>query len=215
MANMRGRGERAGLSQTYILEMALRLADSEGLEGLSMRKLAERLGVAPNALYTYVADKDALLAAMLERVLEGITIPGDKQSTWDARLRMLMLSTRSTVLSHPTLAPAFLSRPGGPVAVALGEKMLAWLDEGGIRGNDGVRAVRALLAYTLGHVALEAARLNEPDRTARQARAHARNTRLPAANFPHTRRHAAHLAQHPGEVDFLCGLSALLRGLAN
>ncbi|HET6750898.1 MAG TPA: helix-turn-helix domain-containing protein, partial [Actinomycetes bacterium] len=72
----RGAGQRAGLSREAVLTAARRIADDEGVDRLTMRRLAGELGVMPNALYTYVPDKEALLDALLDDLLAGID-PGD------------------------------------------------------------------------------------------------------------------------------------------
>lgn len=80
------------------------LADAEGLDALSMRRLAGGLGVNPMSLYHHVRDKDALLDAMLDAVVAGITAddaPLRRPSEWAARLRALLLAARTTMLRHP------------------------------------------------------------------------------------------------------------------
>ena len=68
----RGAGQRAGLSRETVLTAARRIADDEGVDRLTMRRLAGELGVMPNALYTYIPDKEALLDALLDDLLAGI-----------------------------------------------------------------------------------------------------------------------------------------------
>src|SRR5918994_3617768 len=69
-------GQRAGLSREAVLGAARRVADDQGVDHLTMRRLAAELGVTPNALYTYFPDKEALLDALVDDLLAGIE-PGD------------------------------------------------------------------------------------------------------------------------------------------
>ena len=73
----RGPGRPAKISREQILEVALERLYEDTYRGFSLRKLAAHLGVAPGAIYTYFADKDALLAALADQVLPGLrALPG-------------------------------------------------------------------------------------------------------------------------------------------
>src|SRR5918993_1445151 len=116
-APRRGAGQRAGLSRAAVLAAARRIADAEGVDRLTMRRLAGELGVMPNALYTYVRHKEALLDALVDDLLADID-PGDPaEGDWRDGLIRLMDSSRRLLLAHPKLVPVFLARPGfGPNA---------------------------------------------------------------------------------------------------
>ena len=78
----RGAGQRAGLSREQVLAAARRIADAEGVDRLTMRRLAAELGVLPNALYTYVPDKEALLDALIDDLLAGIEADEPAAGDW-------------------------------------------------------------------------------------------------------------------------------------
>ena len=209
----RGAGQRAGLSREQVLAAARRIADAEGVDRLTMRRLAAELGVMPNALYTYVPDKEALLDALLDDLLAGID-PGDSaEGDWRDGLVRVMDSSRRLLLAHPRLAPVFLARPGlGPNAARLGEITFELLRRGGLEGERAVEAFRALLIYSLGFAAFQARRL--PEDAARSARAEAAFAGLPEDSFPEMRRLARHLASPATDHQYHTGLRWLLHGIA-
>jgi AcrR family transcriptional regulator len=96
---------RVPLDRDRVLEEAVALADEEGIDGVSMRRLSARLGVVPMALYKHVADKDDLLAGMIDRIIAGYaSAPEDVD--WSRAVRERILSARAALLVHPWLRPA-------------------------------------------------------------------------------------------------------------
>jgi AcrR family transcriptional regulator len=210
----RGAGQRAGLSRGPVLEAARRIADDEGVDRLTMRRLAAELGVMPNALYTYFPHKEALLDALLDDLLAGVEAPDPAEGDWPDGLARVMDSTRRLLLAHPQLASVFIARPGlGPNAVRLGEVSLALLRRGGLEGERAVEALRVLLAYSLGFAAFQAPRV-QGDPGARSARAEAAFAGLPEAQFPRMRGLAGELAGPTTDHQFHTGLRWLLDGIA-
>ena len=90
---------RPGLTTDRVIDAGLALADSEGLDGLSMRTLAQRLGVVPMALYKHVANKDDLLDGMVDRVWAEVEAPSTDQ-TWREGMRRRSVSLRRALLRH-------------------------------------------------------------------------------------------------------------------
>jgi TetR/AcrR family transcriptional regulator, tetracycline repressor protein len=205
-------GERAGLGRDAVLAAAQALSAEAGIDGLSMRRVADRLGVAPNALYSYFADKAALLDALLDWLLVGIELPPADQD-WRGGLAALMAATRRHLLAHPHLITLYLSRPGrGPNAIHLGEVMLSLLARAGVTGPPAVEALRILLIYTFGFAAHEAPRRGDPDPAARTAGSEA--AFRGASGDPRMQALAGPLAQHADDVTFATGLRWLLAGIA-
>jgi TetR/AcrR family transcriptional regulator, tetracycline repressor protein len=205
----RSRGQRAGLTREAVLEAARQIADSQGLEKLSMRALAAELGVAPNAIYSHVAGKGELLDALLDSLLGEIQPPATDD--WREALIGVMDQSRQLLVDHPSLIPEFLSRPTrGPNALRLGELCIDLLARGGIQGELAVRAFRSLLVHSLGFAAYEAPRLGDPDRAGRVARSVDFFGSSPNQNV---RAVAGELAQLPDRDEFLASLDWMLDGV--
>lgn len=118
-----------------------------------MRALARRLDVAPNALYSHVADKTALTDLLLDDLLAEIPVPASTDPL--AALTELMTGTYETLTAHPGLVPSYLARQGarGPHAVRLGEVMDDLLAHAGLGAGDAFEARRVLIVHTIGSAA--------------------------------------------------------------
>jgi AcrR family transcriptional regulator len=99
-----------------IVAEALAIADTEGLDAVSMRPLAERLGVVPMALYKHVANKDALLTLMVDAVIGEIGVPS-RTGAWKADARALLMSARNAQHRHPWAWTAIETRQAPTPAV--------------------------------------------------------------------------------------------------
>jgi TetR/AcrR family transcriptional regulator, tetracycline repressor protein len=138
-----------------VLAAARELLDERGLEALTMRALAERLDVAPNALYAHVASKTALIDGVLDDILAEVeaSAPGDGDPR--AGLHALMSATYGVLIAHRDLVPLYLARQGarGPNAQRLGRIMLGQLAGAGVSGTSAHEALRVLIVYTIGFAA--------------------------------------------------------------
>ncbi len=138
-----------------MLAAARDLLAERGLDGLTMRALAERLGVAPNALYSHVESKTALVDDLLDHVLGAVEAPGPDAGDPVAGLHKVMASTYEVLVAQPDLVPVYLARQGarGANAQRLGEIMLALLERAGVTGPPAQEALRVLVVYTIGFAA--------------------------------------------------------------
>jgi len=103
------RGRRARLNRDRVLRAAVELADEAGIDSVSMRNLAERLGVVPMALYKHVANKDELLDGMVDVIVGEIDQPG-RDTDWKSAVRARILSARRALLRHPWAPQVIESR---------------------------------------------------------------------------------------------------------
>jgi AcrR family transcriptional regulator len=110
------------LNYLSITNAATELADQAGLEGLSMRSLAEKLGAGTMTLYRYVADRDDLLDLILDHAFSEIKIPLRATKDWRKDVTLIALATRATMLRHPWLATLLIQRP------TLGPSYLRWFE---------------------------------------------------------------------------------------
>ena len=118
------------LERALVVSEARRIAAAEGVQALTMRRLADALGVMPNALYTYFPDKAAILDAVLDNVVGDVSRPRSGRS-WRQGVASLMTAYRSVLLAQPGLIPLTVSRPMmGPNALRLREDMLTLLRQG-------------------------------------------------------------------------------------
>jgi AcrR family transcriptional regulator len=195
-----------------VLAVARRLGARHGVESLSMRRLAEALGVMPNALYTYFPDKASILDAVLDDLVGDVERQRHPAS-WRSGLVSLMGSYRRQLLTQPGLIPLTVSRPMvGPNALRLREDMLTLLRRGALDDADAVRAYLALFAYTTGFVAFETGRTPGKVDTEQRAQTYRLHANLPDEDFSSTRALARRLRRRPGDVEFTAGLQALIAG---
>lgn len=145
-----------GLSAEGIFRAALRLVDAEGLEALTMRRLASDLGVAPMSLYGHVPTKEHLLLGLVNMVARDITLPGPGTPPWDA-LRIVTRTFRRVALQHPNLVPLTMRQPPtGSEGLLTLEVALDALRRAGLSPEMTARAYRLMSSFAIGRVSLEA-----------------------------------------------------------
>lgn len=160
-----GQDHRPALSWQEIVTTAIEIADTEGLAALSMRRIAERLGVGTMSLYRHVPDKDDLLDLMVDEVYGMIELPEGTGGDWREALTTIAVQTRAVLRRHPWFGSAAASRsPLGPNALRHLEYTLAALDGHGLRLADIARMAGATTSYVTGFVALELAAEEEQRR---------------------------------------------------
>lgn len=136
--------KRAPLSRARIITAAIRLADREGLESTSMRRLAETLSVSPMALYKHVAHRDELVDGMVDRLLADLP-EEPAQGEWRTALRARILATRSALIAHPWARDAIESRTlASPDVLAYMDSLMATMFDGGLSADLVHHAMHAL-----------------------------------------------------------------------
>jgi AcrR family transcriptional regulator len=212
----RERPAKPALTRAGIVAAALAVMRAEGLDRVTMRRLAAELDTGAASLYVYVRNTAELHAAMLEELLgqidlSPVTAPGD----WQERLIAVLTSYTAILFEHPGLAQsALVTRPSGPAYFGLVDAILALLDAGGIPGRRAAWAMDLLLhvatATAVEHGVRERA-IDAKDEEDAQAEA---LRDAPADQFPHiTAIGAAELMSGPGRLDW--GFRVLINGIVN
>ncbi|MCU1395195.1 MAG: regulatory protein TetR [Ilumatobacteraceae bacterium] len=209
---------RGRLSREALLDAALALADSEGLQALTFRRLAATMGATPMALYWHVADKEALLAALGERLFADVELPAPRpRRTWHAELHDALAALLTALERHPRVAPlalttVLISEAGLTVA----ERVLALISQAGFddetAAQHGVFVLSSLVMLVTEQPGAEvrSTDLDDAERASKRAALAA----LPAARFPSVVRMADVLSSCPDtRAYYERGLDMLVRGL--
>jgi AcrR family transcriptional regulator len=215
------RGPRRATTEGEILDAALALLDQGGATAVSVRGIAARVGVAPNAVYTYFPDKAAVVKALVERLLNEVNhdVFADRAQPWRMRVEALALELRQRLTAHPGVIQLMISGPmNGPQALALHEAQLELLDDAGLSPADAPRASYLLFIYIVGSIALVVADAQEPGPLPPEAgwiakRRHAL-AKTAAEHYPRTAAAAATRAAYISTEQYLWGLHRLLDGIA-
>jgi TetR/AcrR family transcriptional regulator, tetracycline repressor protein len=207
---------RGSLTREEIIKEALALLEEQGPGALSMRRLADRLGVAPNALYTHVRGKADLTDGLIDQVYADLDLDPDPSGDWTQQLTALSQAIRAHLLAHPAVVPYALQQPGlGPHSLRLGEAIYNVLRPAGFSDQAVVGVVYALLTYILGFVALEIPRADTDPQTSDEfvRRMWAFFAALPPGEFPHHVQLAPLLARISTDDQFQFGIHTFLAGL--
>ena len=204
-----------GLSKQRVVAEAVRLADREGVEGLSMRRLADALGAGAMSLYHYVANKDELLDAMVDVVFSEIE-PPPEGSDWQSAMRRESESARQVLARHPWAISLMESRTTpGPANLRHREAVTGCLRRAGFSVPMATHANWLLNGYVYGY-ALQVASL--PFDTADELAEMTENVYLPQLRpdeFPYLNGSAAALvaAGYDPAEEFTFGLDLILAAL--
>jgi AcrR family transcriptional regulator len=141
---------REPLTRDRVLQAAVALADREGVDSLSMRRLAAELGVVPMALYKHVANKDEMLDGMIDVVVGEIDPPSDA-AEWKSAVRERILSARRALLRHPWASSVMESRTTPtPTVVAYMDSMIGMFRAGGFSIDLTHHAMHAMGSRLMG-----------------------------------------------------------------
>jgi len=209
----RARSDRVSLTRERVLRAAVELADEEGIDALTMRRLGRRLGVEAMSLYNHVADKDDLLDGMAEVIAAELEVPTGFPD-WRASIRSSACAAHAVMLRHPWASRVVESRTrSGPARLRLVDATVGVLTGAGFPMRVVIQSIMALDSYTYGY-ALQEDAWPYPAEGA-QERAAAFSETVPRQAYPHMTAlldHVADLEAGP-LVDFEFGLDLLLGGL--
>ena len=203
------RSKRRSLDLDQIAATALELVDREGHSALTMRRLAEELGVGAMTLYGYVRTKEEIAEHLSELALRELEIPGT--GPWDERLARLFGNLRALLLRHPSVAYLDTVQPlSGPAAFRAADAALGILAGAGLSRAGCVAGMSNLVNFTFGSALF---RLHQAVET-EPRRDYERRVRLASMNeLPHIADMAAEMLSRGGDDEFETGLQSLIDGL--
>jgi AcrR family transcriptional regulator len=201
------------LSRERVLRAAIRMADEGGIESLSMRKLAQELGVQAMSLYNHVANKDDILDGIVDIVAGEIEVPS-LGVDWKMAMRRRATSAHEVLVRHPWATMAIVSRVNvGPAMLRYVDATLGCLYEAGFSLEMADRVWNAMDSHIYGFTLQE---LNFPFEAAEYSEAAKTGLSLiPADQYPYMNRltHYVIEGRYDGIHDFEFGLELLLNGL--
>ncbi|MFF4816959.1 TetR/AcrR family transcriptional regulator [Kitasatospora sp. NPDC001309] len=222
------RRTQPALSREQIVAEAFALLDSDGIEALSMRKLGARLNAGATSLYTHVANKEELLALVVDQVFGELPLPRatgtEDPAVWRAAIVECTEGLRAAVVRHPWMV-SMIGDVGmvylGPNWMRLSEALLGLMETAGFELGEANDVMGVVMGYTIGTATVEAAWLSALTRSG-QGEQEFMDRLLPAvveATRSHPRLHRLYTTQVPDEIDagrdssFLRGLNILLDGV--
>jgi AcrR family transcriptional regulator len=151
----RGKAARPALSRAAIIDAGLQVADGEGLEAVTMRRVASKLETSASALYVYIRGRQDLLDAMFDHVMAAVAETPLPAGTWQERLGWLLITSVEAAGGHGGLAQVALSGiPAGPNAQKIAAEVRAMLAEGQV-SEAAIPAALDLLALFVTAAALD------------------------------------------------------------
>ena len=211
----RGDEPRARLNRDRVLRAAVALADTGGIESLTMRKLGVELGVEAMSLYRHVANKDALLDGMIDSVFGEIELPTG-ETDWRTAMRQRAISARKVMARHPWAIGLMESRTTpGPATLRHHDAMIGTLRHAGFSIAMAAHANSALDSYIYGFALQEVSLpFDTGDETAEIAQMIM--ARFASGEYPHLTEMAVEHVMQPGYDygnEFEFGLDLILDGL--
>ena len=210
-------GRRPRLNRDAVLRAGVELADSVGIDGFTMRTLAEELGVVPMALYKHVANKQELLEGMVDRVWAEVAEPQSGRG-WKQAMRERALSLRAALVRH-RWAVGRMEAAGlpGPENLRQHNAMLGCLRQSGFSFRTTVHVTSLLDAYVYGFALQQQTLSFETPEESAEAAAATRNAQSEdvAARYPYLLEVVGELAKEGYDYDaeFTVGLDVLLDGV--
>jgi TetR/AcrR family tetracycline transcriptional repressor len=208
---------RPPLNRDRVVAEALTVIAEDGVEALTMRTLAARLGVVPAALYRHVRNKEQLQDLVLNGVLAEVDCDTDPRLPWTERIKVLAHRLRAVLENHPGAAGLLKLRdPLGPHSLALAEAFLALLQAAGFPHHETGLAFFLVTDYTIGfavsstHTSVNEQRVRD---TATRNQLHEFFRSLPADRFPALVALGEHVWLDNRDQRFASGLDVLINGL--
>jgi AcrR family transcriptional regulator len=213
----RDRPAKAPLSEEVVVDAALAILTSEGLEAVTMRRVAAALDTGPASLYVYVSGREGLLEGMLDRVIATIELEAPDPSRWRAQLHSLLMRLHRALVAHPGIAAMTLADPPTTEAVLLlAENLLGILLAGGLDSQDAAWACDIFMLLAMAAAREDDARHPQGGNDHRREDAgelYKTFAGLPADRFPLIAGHAAQMVAGDGDERFRFAIDLAIDGL--
>jgi AcrR family transcriptional regulator len=207
----RGGPVKEPLSRERIVAEALNLLERDGLDGMSLRKVAAGLETSGASLYPYVGDLKGLQSLVLDRALAEVDVCGPRRGDWKARLTSVLRSYITVLLGRPGLAQLAMSDPAvGPNSMRILDTLLALLEEGGLNRATAAWGVDILLLYGNG-IALEQSYGHDP--TGGGSTIVEAITQASTEDYPHVSASRTELLAGNSSERFSWAINALVTGI--
>ena len=210
-------GGRARLSKRAVVDRALKLADADGLDALTIRKLAQDLGVTPMALYWHFRSKDDLLEGMAEQIWGEIEVHVDPSVPWWTQLQGGLESLIRVLRAHPSAPQLMLEHEKrNEAALRATEATLEILLGAGFDPVHAAEIARGTLWTGITLVMSEAGyhpELSDEERAEWQRRNQVELAMLPAAKYPHLVQCAAPMADCDPDFHYRLGVEMFIAGV--
>jgi TetR/AcrR family transcriptional regulator, tetracycline repressor protein len=208
---------RPRLTRERVVAEALTVIANDGVQALTMRSLAARLGVVPGAVYHHVRNKQQLQDLVLDNVLAEVDVRLDPSLGWPEQLKLLAHRLRRVLEAHPGVAGILKNRdPLGPHSLALAEAVLGPLQAAGFADREAGLAFFLLVDYTIGFAvggpptSVNEQRVRDP---ATRTQLHQFFRSLPSDRFPALVALGEHVWVDNRDERFTAGLQMLVDGL--
>jgi AcrR family transcriptional regulator len=204
-------GRRPTLTRETVLHAAIALADRDGIESLTMRRLGEELGVQAMSLYNHVANKDDVLDATIDLVVGEIEVP-PRGTHWKSAMKARAISAHQVLLAHPWAAMQLMSRYNiGPGMTRYLDQTLGRLRDGGFSITGALDAWNTLDSHLYGFTLQK---LNLPFAADEAPRVSAEVLpQISADEFPHVTEVMIEVMRSGRVEEFEFGLDLILDGL--
>jgi AcrR family transcriptional regulator len=214
----RDRPAKAPLSEEAVVDAALEILKSDGLEAVTMRRVAAALDTGAASLYVYVAGREGLLQAMLDRVTATIELEVPDPSCWRAQLHSVLQRTHQALVAHPGIAAMTLAKPPTTEAVLLlVENLLGILLAGGLDPQDAAWAGDIFVLLVTGAAREDDVRrprgFHDLDRRQQVAEMYKTFAGLAPDRFPLITAHAAAMVAGDGGERFRFAIDVVLDGV--
>jgi AcrR family transcriptional regulator len=216
VVSRRERPAKPALTRAGIVAAAIAVMQAEGLDRVTMRRLAQDLDTGAASLYVYVRNTAELHAAMLDELLATVDLsPVTASGDWRDRLITVLWSYTRILFGQPGLAPSVLvTRPSGPAYLSLAEGILALLSAGGVPADRAAWAVDLLLHFATSTAAEQGTRQRAVDARDEEDALAAALRAAPAATYPHLAALGVEeLMSGPGPDRLTWGFSVLINGV--